>query len=115
MQGGKEGWQGWLRAGTPLYSLVWCLAGNRNKNRANTRLDLEPPWPAMDDLDDILQVLNGIQEEIDEVAADLDAARIQLKGLTAPIRESKGAQALGAGDEAADALVDVMKQIGVLS
>ena len=47
--------------------------------------------------------------------ADLDAARIQLMGLTAPIRESKGAQDLGAGDEAADALVDVMKQIGVLS
>ncbi|MCP3861462.1 MAG: hypothetical protein GY704_17565, partial [Phycisphaeraceae bacterium] len=55
------------------------------------------------------------KKPIDEVAADLDAPRIQLKGLTAPIRESKGAQDLGAGDEAADALVDVMKQIGVLS
>ena len=55
------------------------------------------------------------KKPIDEVTADLDAARIQLMGLTAPIRESKGAQDLGAGDEAADALVDVMKQIGVLS
>jgi electron transfer flavoprotein beta subunit len=55
------------------------------------------------------------KKPIDEVTGDLDAPRIQLMGLTAPIRESKGAQDLGAGDEAADALVDVMKQIGVLS
>jgi len=55
------------------------------------------------------------KKPIDEVTGDLDAPHIQLMGLTAPIRESKGAQDLGAGDEAADALVDVMKQIGVLS
>lgn len=55
------------------------------------------------------------KKPIEEVAANLDAPRIELLGLTAPIRESKGAQDLGAGDAAADALVDVMKQIGVLS
>jgi electron transfer flavoprotein beta subunit len=55
------------------------------------------------------------KKPIEEVPATLDAPRIELLGLTAPIRESKGAQDLGAGEEAADALVDVMKQIGVLS
>jgi electron transfer flavoprotein beta subunit len=55
------------------------------------------------------------KKPIEEISANLDAPRIELMSLTAPIRESKGAQNLGAGEEAADALVDVMKQIGVLS
>ncbi len=55
------------------------------------------------------------KKPIDEVQANLDAPRIELLNLTAPVRESKGAQNLGAGEQAAEALVDVMKQIGVLS
>jgi len=55
------------------------------------------------------------KKPIEEVAGNLADPRIELIGLTVPVRESKGAQDLGAGDEAADALVDVMKQIGVLS
>lgn len=40
--------------------------------------------------------------------------RITTKKLTVPEREAKGATSLGSGAEAADALVDVMKKIGVL-
>ena len=55
------------------------------------------------------------KKPIDEVQANLDAPRIELLNLKAPVRESKGAQDLGSGEQAAEALVDVMKQIGVLS
>jgi electron transfer flavoprotein beta subunit len=55
------------------------------------------------------------KKPIEEISANLDAPKMELISLTAPIRESKGAQDLGAGEQAADALVDVMKQIGVLS
>lgn len=55
------------------------------------------------------------KKPIEEIPANLDAPKMELISLTAPIRESKGAQDLGAGEQAADALVDVMKQIGVLS
>jgi electron transfer flavoprotein beta subunit len=41
--------------------------------------------------------------------------RITTKKFTIPEREAKGATSLGSGDEAAAALVDVLKQIGVLT
>lgn len=40
---------------------------------------------------------------------------ITTKKLTVPVREAKGATALGTGEDAANALVDVIKKIGVLS
>ena len=42
-------------------------------------------------------------------------SRIATKQLVVPVQEAKGATNLGTGAEAADALVEVMKQIGVLS
>ena len=55
------------------------------------------------------------KKPIEVTQADLAESRITLRSLDAPIRESKGAQNLGSGEEAADALVRVMQEIGVLS
>ena len=49
----------------------------------------------MDDLDDILQVLNGIQEEIDEVAADAAGGAGAGAGAAAAGADDGG----GAGDQ----------------
>jgi hypothetical protein len=55
------------------------------------------------------------KKSVDIKQVTFDEPRITTKKFTIPDREAKGATSLGSGDEAAAALVDVLKQIGVLT
>ncbi len=84
----------------------------------------EVPLPAVVTVKDGLNIprypsvpgrIKARKKPIEEVPANLDTPRMALVGLSVPVRDNKGAENLGSGDEAAARLVDVMKQIGVLS
>ena len=55
------------------------------------------------------------KKPVDIKAIDIAQSKITTKKLTVPEQEVKGATSLGSGADAADALVDVMKKIGVIA
>ena len=55
------------------------------------------------------------KKPVDIKTIDIAPSQITTKKLTVPEQEAKGATSLGSGAEAADALVEVMKQIGVIA